>query len=40
VAVESSRGGSVEMPDWLIDVIAIAQGAPVRYADGQERRPG
>ena len=37
VAVESARGGSVEMPDSLIDAIAVRQGAPVPYADGQER---
>lgn len=39
VAVESARGGSVEMPDSLIDAIAKRQGTPVPYADGQERRP-
>jgi acyl-CoA thioesterase FadM len=40
VAVESARGGSVEMPDSLIDVIAIRQGAPVPYSVGQAPRPG
>lgn len=40
VAVESARGASVELPDPLIDAIAKAQGAPVPYAGGPERRPG
>jgi acyl-CoA thioesterase FadM len=40
VAVESARGASVEMPDPLIDAIAVGQGAPVPTVDGLERGPG
>jgi acyl-CoA thioesterase FadM len=40
VAVESARGVSVEMPDPLIDAIAVAQGAPIPTVVAQERQPG
>lgn len=39
VAVESVRGASAEMPDPLIDAVAVGQGAPVPAVDGRERRP-
>jgi acyl-CoA thioesterase FadM len=37
VAVESARGASAEIPDLLIDAIAVGQGAPVPAVDGLER---
>lgn len=40
VAVESARGASVEMPEPLIEAIAVGQRGPVPYVDGPEPGPG